>query len=368
MARALIEALPKLPSHYCRQHTDMTFLEGIDSKSQLYRLFQSYCDSQNAKRVCRQVLFKTLKELNVGIQKPRKDQCNVCLSYTYGHCSQDDHDKHMKRKNEGQEQKKGDKQLAENDEHVLVFTVDLQQVLLAPRIFANANYFKSKLCYHNFTVYDLATRRVTTLRSKHHHETFILSSSSLTVAVTRIETPLSQTACFWQQCKHRQQSSKSSWKKGHTWMEADSVHSAIERKLLNRQIYWPAEYIEVITSARTKPEPYHVKNLTFEFFLDFSKLSFCKTIRPGRRPGDPQVTDIRALKYGIDGIIQYKLHHSDEWSPLPSRNSNRNAPVTIPKMYSQPIPIKKTKFEDLQQLKEVLPREYHTFYDQLPHQ
>ncbi|KAK7486390.1 hypothetical protein BaRGS_00022314 [Batillaria attramentaria] len=151
-------------------------------------------------------------------------------------------------------------------------------------------------------------------------------------------------------------------------MEADSVHSAIERKLLNRQIYWPAEYTEVITSARTKPEPYHVKNLTFEFFLDFSKLSFCKTIRPGRRPGDPQVTDIRALKYGTDGIIQYKLHHSDEWSPLPSRNSNRNAPVTIPKMYSQPIPIKKTKFEDLQQLKEVLTREYHTFYYQPPHQ
>ncbi|KAK7504088.1 hypothetical protein BaRGS_00004820 [Batillaria attramentaria] len=159
----------------------------------------------------------------------------------------------------------------------------------------------------------------------------------------------------------------SSWKKDtHGWRQ--TVHSAIERKLLNCQIYWPAEYIEVITSARTKPEPYHVKNLTFEFFLDFSKLSFCKTIRPGRRPGDPQVTDIRALKYGTDGIIQYKLHHSDEWSPLPSRNSNRNAPVTIPKMYSQPIPIKKTKFEDLQQLKEVIPREYHTFYDQPPHQ
>ncbi|KAK7484506.1 hypothetical protein BaRGS_00024262 [Batillaria attramentaria] len=39
MALAFIEALPKLPSHYCRQHTDMTFLEGINSKSQLYRLF-----------------------------------------------------------------------------------------------------------------------------------------------------------------------------------------------------------------------------------------------------------------------------------------------------------------------------------------
>ena len=34
--------------------------------------------------------------------------------------------------------------------------------------------------------------------------------------------------------------------KGHTWMEVQSVHSATEGKLRGHQIFWPAEYIDVI--------------------------------------------------------------------------------------------------------------------------
>ena len=33
-------------------------------------------------------------------------------------------------------------------------------------------------------------------------------------------------------------------------MEVESVHSATEGKLKGRQIFWPAEYIDVITAAR----------------------------------------------------------------------------------------------------------------------
>ena len=32
--------------------------------------------------------------------------------------------------------------------------------------------------------------------------------------------------------------------RGHTQMECDSVHSTVERKLRNRQIYAPAMYVE----------------------------------------------------------------------------------------------------------------------------
>ena len=34
--------------------------------------------------------------------------------------------------------------------------MDLQVVLLAPRVFANANYYKTKLCCHDFTIYNLS--------------------------------------------------------------------------------------------------------------------------------------------------------------------------------------------------------------------
>ena len=61
--------------------------------------------------------------------------------------------------------------------------------------------------------------------------------------------------------------------KGHTWMEVESVHSAIEGNLRGRQIIWPAEYIDVITTAR-RDHPYEVKQVDHSFFRDFSKLNF----------------------------------------------------------------------------------------------
>ena len=61
--------------------------------------------------------------------------------------------------------------------------------------------------------------------------------------------------------------------KGHTWMEVESVHSAIEDKLRERQIFWPAEYIDVITAAR-RDHPYEVKQVDHTVFRDFSKLNF----------------------------------------------------------------------------------------------
>ena len=149
-------------------------------------------------------------------------------------------------------------------------------------------------------------------------------------------------------------------------MEADSVHSTIERRLRHRQIYWPPEYSEVFTSARSKPHLYIVKNVDFNFFKDFSNISYYRSIRPGNSAGDPQVVDIRALKYSPDGVISYKLDHTDDWAPLP-RRSNRGAAVQITQLYRQPRSIKKSKWDHLQQLKTVMPMEYHGFYDNLLH-
>ena len=59
--------------------------------------------------------------------------------------------------------------------------------------------------------------------------------------------------------------------------------------------------------------------MDFTFFRDFTRLNYCCSIHPGTVVGDPRVVDIRALKYS-DGIISYKLMHSDPWQPLPHRS------------------------------------------------
>ena len=42
---------------------------------------------------------------------------------------------------------------------------------------------------------------------------------------------------------------------GHTFMEGDSVHSKIEKKLKHKDINVPADYISIIKNARVRPFP-----------------------------------------------------------------------------------------------------------------
>ena len=58
-------------------------------------------------------------------------------------------------------------------------------------------------------------------------------------------------------------------------MEVDSVHSAIEGKLRGCQIFWPAEYIDVISAAKTEEETILMKsNKWTTLSSDFSMLNF----------------------------------------------------------------------------------------------
>ena len=80
------------------------------------------------------------------------------------------------------------------------------------------------------------------------------------------------------------------------------------------------------------------------FFRDFSKTQQYKSTRTGTVAGDPHVVDLRALRNTPDGLISYKLTHSDEWQALPRSPAERSSGVwSITKLYKQPLPIKKKK-------------------------
>lgn len=153
-------------------------------------------------------------------------------------------------------------------------------------------------------------------------------------------------------------------------MECGSIHACIERRLTNRDIYTtPAQYIEIRKTARVEGDPYQVFYLNHQFFQDFSKVRYIISIRPGHWKGDPNVTDIRCLKYNLDGIF-FKLKYDDDWEPLPRRfnKSYDGKSRLLQSLYSQTRKIKREKFNHLQQLKSFIPSDYHSFYDNLNHE
>lgn len=111
-------------------------------------------------------------------------------------------------------------------------------------------------------------------------------------------------------------------------MEVDSIHSSIERKLKNGPIYLPSDFARFTEQASVKGN-YEVKQLSFDFVKNVgnkSKLVY-ESIRPGRKPGDPVVTDIKVIKYQPNGKIKVKLNSfKSEFIDLPQRKKLAKVP------------------------------------------
>ncbi|GFR99668.1 ribosome-recycling factor [Elysia marginata] len=120
--------------------------------------------------------------------------------------------------------------------------------------------------------------------------------------------------------------------------------------------------------ARKKPKPYEVQYLDHAFFKDFSTTCTLKSIRPGVKPGDPVVVDIKALRYEPEGGLLYNLCFSSKWKAIPMKQGKsthtKNAPSPL---HSARLPIAASKYRHLQELKPYIRADFHAFYDALPH-
>lgn len=63
----------------------------------------------------------------------------------------------------------------------------------------------------------------------------------------------------------------------------------------------------------------------------------------------------------------YKVRHGGDWSVLPQRRQCSLSSHCVRQLYDAPLKIRKEKFKDLQSLKSVIFRDFHSFYDSLLH-
>ena len=91
------------------------------------------------------------------------------------------------------------------------------------------------------------------------------------------------------------------------------------------------------------------------------------SIRPGRVTGDPVVQNLRVLRYVPSPVpqIEYKVAFNHEFKTLPQRIKRPRDKWEMTRLFQTRLPIKKSKYDHLQQLKSVMPAIYHQFYDDL---
>lgn len=180
--------------------------------------------------------------------------------------------------------------------------MNMQAVLICPDLKASALYYRTKLKVHNFTLFNLNTldgycylwdesegglnpdefasilyNFITTQIDKNIYNHVIFYSDGCTyqnrnciianaILLASRETGIQITQKFFE--------------KGHTQMECDSMHAAIERKLRHREVYSPSAYEDSCRTARLNPRPYKVQYLYHDFFLKFSTLNFSNLSDP----------------------------------------------------------------------------------------
>lgn len=385
-----LDSLPTMESHYCRSSSSRRYLQPEwNTKMDLYKFYKlNWCETHNVQALSKTTFFEAMSSRNLSLFRPKKDECELCTGYKNGTVEESNYQTHKQKKEEARKEKQKDKENIN-----LVFTVDLQAVLLAPKSNVSTLYYKTKLQVHNLCFYNNINKdgfcyvwnesegalnadefasiwmyfleREVLSRAENSAESRIVIYSdgcgyqnrNVTMANALLNVAIQNNVTIEQKYLEV----------GHTQMEVDAMHSLIERKMRDRNINVPADYVEIIKSARKKP--FKVTYLEHGFFKEMSSISTYKSIRPGRSVGDPKVTDIRALMYSPTGTISYKLRFGDAWTVLPQRKTIVSAKKfgEMADLHKSRLKIKARKYNDLQTIKSVLPADFREFYDNLPH-
>lgn len=161
---------------------------------------------------------------------------------------------------------------------------------------------------------------------------------------------------------------------GHTQMEADCMHSTIERAKRNISIYSPEEWPTILRLSRRK-QPYIVERMFWYDIYDikewFSRLGH--TFKKNNENNSVNWLKIKQIKVEKvnPNLLLYKEKWDSEWQTIDIMERKRKKSATnncdtrnlCPK-FKQQLAISSLKYNDLKGLctKNVIPKEFHSFY------
>ena len=405
--RRHIAKFPAVESHYCTRRTARRYLASNLNITEMHRLYIAECKMTGDPEVSR-AFYRELfvSEYNIAFHKPKKDQCLTCNDF-YNHRAdgtlteekETNFKEHHQRKVESREEKQKDKELATKDPSVHAATFDMEAILPTPCSNVSLNYYKRKLAVYNLSIFSLGDKDGScymwdeTEGNKGSSEIgtcLYQHLKSLPASVTKVI--LYSDTCSGQNRNKNvaaalrfavdsipniESIDQKFLESGHTHMECDSMHSAIERAKKFTTINVPDEWNLVVQMAR-KGKPYTVIPLTHESVLDFkeyakSKLRNTRTDLQGNRVNWLKIKWIRYEKSDPDALY-FKYTMSEPFKVLRIRGSSTRKEKQVQtldmpaKRYKTRLPVAEAKKKDLLDLCKmgVIRQAYHDYYKSLP--
>lgn len=405
-----IEKFPTIESHYSRKDTKRLYLDPQLSITKMYSLYKEECAKLNWKPVS-EITYRRVfcKDYNLSFFKPKKDLCQLCTRY----CSlksavekqalEDQYRQHLARKEDCQNAKASDKERCQTDKAFMCCTFDLQSVLQIPSSDVSSMYYSLKICMYNFTIYELRDNNEafcygwTELQGKRGSSEI---GSCLLKYIMELSPEIQQICFYSDTCggQNRNQNIAALFlyliqvtnlevvehkflESGHSFMEVDSMHSAIETTKRYFPVFTIQDWLNIFKLARSKRvrnkkgSAYKVFQMLFSDFRDLTDLS--QNIIKNRNKNTEGETvnwlKVKCFRYEKTrpGIIRYRYDHSSEFKEIlvfGKRRPNNLQEIELKKLYSKILPITQKKKNSLLQLckKGDIPEEYHGWYKSLP--
>ncbi|KAL4718628.1 hypothetical protein ACJJTC_005182 [Scirpophaga incertulas] len=397
-----VRAFDPIESHYIRKNSHKLYLQGDLSIAKMYKLYlewfdpEKYTTKATSERQYRDIVNSNF---NLRFHVPKKDQCNEChifkLKKEPTDREKDAFQQHQTNKEVTRVLKTQDKKDAEESNGVIVTAVfDFEKVLQCPHGNINVFYYKRKLSSFNFTVFDMGKRRALcymwdeSVAKRGANE---VSSCLLDFIQSNVEQGTKEFRFWSDNCagQNRNRFVFSSYiyaskkfnirithrflLKGHTQNEGDSVHSVIERASKTKTVYTPHEWRLLVRWAKTEGEPYLVRNVTQSDVFDFKRLVnnkiWMKDIT-GKKITWNNIREICADGSDPNKLFfKYDLTQPDYYILVVCGNTRNSVLTELQTAYSQPLMIPTAKYKDLIDMcrSEVIPTEYHSYFDSLPH-
>ncbi|XP_026743215.1 uncharacterized protein LOC113504908 [Trichoplusia ni] len=413
--RKHILSIPKMESHYVRASTSRQFIDGGKTIKDLYKDFVED-QKKDSKEFGNYIAYYTIftKEFNLSFFQPKKDQCDLCLSYKNSVEEkkkelEEKFNTHLEEKALSRHEKQEDRRVINKNNKVVIY--DLQAVLQCPRGDSSSFYYKSKLNSYNLTLTELTTATSKTAYDNVHCY-FWTESDAKRGAVEigtcvlkylerlREEDTEEKNIIFYSDncCGHNKNKYIATLYlfatqnfnintithkfliTGHTQNEADSVHSLIEKEikknLKSGPIYSPDQYIALIKNAKKSKPAINVHELTFESFMDMKLLQeewgYNYNIDIEGQTVNWNNIKVLFMKKECPFSIFFKTSYKDNnYREINVRNKRKKmsilTQITLHKAYTQRQDISVNKKKDLKDLinKGLIPPFYTNFYNSI---
>ena len=404
-----INMFPKVDSHYVRKDSKKQYISDTSNFNKLtvMRMYQLYCQmcTSNDQKACSYEIYRReLKDMNIAIHKPKKDQCKSCIAFGHKLSPTDkdieEHEVHLKRRKEAYNMKETMKKRAAKDKNTIAFTFDLEAVLYTPCSKVSTLFYKRKLCTYNLTMFNLANREgqcylwdeteakrgsneigsgLKLFVEKHKEAKRLFMISDACGGQTRNQYIACLCLYLVRVMENLEQIDHMFMVSGHSHMEVDSMHSRIENKSETLNIYVPSEWSVVAACARKNP--YIVDKMQTDDVKDLKRLQSDMKITNMKIDSDGQTVHWTSGKgYSSNGIISWLMYRKndpnamyyrtnyDESVPfkkvIVSRATRSNNLPPLHPAFSGRLPIARAKLNDLLKLCEdlAIPPSYHWFY------